>query len=178
MLRRTTLLLAMVAGSLLAGLAAPAHAIEDDPRMVKPLQAYRPLGGFVITVPTPEARCERSSGGNIFSPPYHFGFAGVAYFGNVPGNSGFRQWTLFRYRLDGVPSLGAKSNVTIRLYEAGTIKLEIESPDHVTAGAWHEVRPSSPAYTRATSDVTVAFEVIFDRPLRGDPRCTAITGRA
>ena len=180
MLRRTTLVMGLVAGALLAGLAAPAHAIEDDPRLVKPIHINQTLGRFSInSAPTPEARCQRSSGGSIFSPPYDYEFRGVAYYGNVPGNPGFRQWTLFRYRLDGVVlDPGPSSNVTIRLYEGGTTKMEFESGDDVTAGVWHEFRPSSPVYTRGSSAETVSFNVIFDRPRRGDPSCTTITGRA
>jgi hypothetical protein len=180
MLRRTTLAMALVAGSLLAGLAAaPAHAAEDDRAVAKSFQIGRPLGGFVITLPTPEARCERSGGGGLFSTPYDYSFRGVAYYSNVPGNPGFRQWTLFRYRLDGAAlNPGPSSNVTLRLLEGGTTKLVVESGDNVNAGVWHEVRPSSPVYTRTGSAETITFDVIFDRPRRGDPRCTAITGRA
>jgi hypothetical protein len=178
MLRRTTLAMALVAGSLLAGLAAPAHAVEDDRALVRSAQINRTLGGFIISVPTPEARCGRSGGGGLFSTPYDYSFRGVAYYGTVPGNPGFRQWTLFRYRLDGaVLNPGPSSNVTVRLFEGGTTKLEVESGDNVGAGVWHEVRPSSPVYTRAGSAETITFDVIFDRPRRSDPRCTAITGR-
>jgi hypothetical protein len=112
------------------------------------------------------------------SSPLRLLLRGVAYSG-VPGNTGFRQWTLFRYRLDGaVLDPGPSSNVTLRLLEGGTTKLVVESGDNVNAGVWHEVRLSSPVYTRTVSAETVTFDVIFDRPRRGDPRCTAITGRA
>ena len=72
MLRRTTLAMALVAGSLLAGLAAPAHAVEDDRALVRSAQINRTLGGFIISVPTPEARCGRSGGGGLFSTPYDY----------------------------------------------------------------------------------------------------------
>jgi hypothetical protein len=187
MLRRTTLVMALVAGALLAGLAAPANAIEDDPTLVKPLQTIRPgltvgrLGWATInSAPTPEARCERSSSGRVFpyDYPYHYWFTGVAYYGDVPGSPGFRQWTLFRYRIDGIGEIGDHNNVTMRLSEAGTPKMEVESGDDRRPGVWYEIRPTSPAYTRAGSAEAIVFDVIFDRPRRGDPRCTAITGRA
>jgi hypothetical protein len=84
----------------------------------------------------------------------------------------------FRYRIDGIGEIGDHNNVTMRLYEAGTPKLMVESGDDRRPGVWYEIRPTSPAYTRVGSAETIAFDVIFDRPRRGDPRCTAITGRA
>jgi hypothetical protein len=94
----------------------------------------------------------------------------------VPGAPGFYRWTQFQYRLDGI-RLGDHSNVNVRLYEAGTLKFENRSPDNVDPGYWHYVMPSSPPITRVTSSDWIEFETIFDLARRGDPRCTARTGR-
>ena len=45
-------------------------------------------------------------------------------------------------------------------------------------GHWHYVMPNSPPITRVTSSDWIEFETIFDLARRGDPRCTARTGRA
>jgi hypothetical protein len=165
MLRRTTLAAILAAGALLAGLPGPGYA--DD------------VG----------AGCAVSGGGGFLGIPYDYDITAIAYYGPVTNAPGLRAWTRFRYRLDGVLPPGDSSNVNIRLYEANTLKLAVDSPDDRHGRVWYEVRPASPTLTYVgapprdddvrdhRSDDVVRFEAIFDRPRRSDPSCTAITGR-
>jgi hypothetical protein len=177
MLRRTTLAMALAAGALLAGLAAPANASPESRVALPPNGA---LVSKLVTTSywfTPEGSCSRSSGGDFFTPGYSFTVTAKAVYRPVPGAPGYHQWTQFQYKLDGI-RLGSHSNVNVRLYEAGTLKFEDRSPDDVAPGYWHYVMPTSPPITRATSSDWIEFETIFDLARRPDPRCTARTGRA
>jgi hypothetical protein len=158
---------ALALGALLAGTASPVNA-ED-------------VG----------AGCTVSGGANFFpsAPPYEYDIEGIAYYGPLANAPGLRSWTRFRYRLDGVLPPGPHSNVNIRLYEHGTLKYGLNSPDDRDGRVWYDIRPASPPITYVEapprdddvrdhrSDDVVQFEAIFDRSRAGDPRCTATSGR-
>jgi hypothetical protein len=177
MLRRTTLIMALVAGALLAGLVAPARADQID---LPPISAKKAVFTTATYWFTPEATCTRSSGGSIFlNHPYEYKLTAQAVYRTVPGAPGFYRWTQFQYRLDrlGVAPLGGSSNVTFRLYEGGTLKFQDVSPDNVGPGYTQFIMPTSPPITSTTSSTWIEVEAIFDRPYSSDPRCTARAGR-
>lgn len=151
MTRGLRLTVVLVAGTLLAGWATPAHSDQI------------------------EVRCSTRAS-NFFGE-----ITGIAYYGPLINDPHVRVWTLFRYKVDGIV-VGNKSNVNIRLYEAGVLKMEIKSPDDRQRGVWYEVRPDFVVLTLVggpegehdhRKDDVVAFEGIFDRGRRPDPRCTA-----
>jgi hypothetical protein len=92
MLRRTILAMALVAGSLLAGLAAvPAHAAEDDRALAKSFQIGRPLGGFVITLPTPRPAASAAVAAPLHHPyDYSLGASPTAASPATPGSASGR----------------------------------------------------------------------------------------
>jgi hypothetical protein len=175
MTRRKTLVMALAAGALLAGLAVPAHAAAD-PKLVVPRQIT-----FHLTGQTPEARCSVHDDGGLYQIPpdygYDFEFTGIAYY--TDAGPYWRRWTSFRYRLDGLNFLGSKSNVNIRVLDGSTVRMDMDSPDNRHEGVWYTVTPelgSVHTQTAGNND-TVEFEAIFDRSYRSDPRCTVYTAR-
>jgi hypothetical protein len=176
MTRRTTLVMALAAGALLAGLAVPAHA-AGDPKLVVSRQIT-----FHLTGQTPEARCSVHGDGGLYQIPpdygYDFEFTGIAYY--TDAGPSWRRWTSFRYRLDEpVGGLGHKNNVNIRVLDGGTVRMDMDSPDDRHPGVWYTVTPdrgSVHTQTAGNND-TVEFEAIFDRQFRSDPRCFVYTAR-
>ncbi len=155
MLRRTMSALALVAGLLAAGLAAPTHAAAAQ---------------------TAQVRCEVSGGGSLFNPPYDYWIDAYATYDSVPGNPGFRQWTGYSFRLDGVVPPGDQSNVNIRLYDGNVLIFAWNSPDNIHPRVWYAVHQGGIHYTTTSAvDDVVSFQAIFDRPRRSDPNCTTRT---